>query len=221
MDVKTALAERKSTRAFLNKEVSIDVVNKIIEQAKTAPSGVNTQPWQVAVVSGKSKDRICSKLVKAFHDGVKGAMDYKYYPIEWEGEYKKRRKVCGLMLYSTLEIKKEDKQRRINQWVSNYRAFNAPIILLFFIDKTMEKGSYMDYGMFLQSIMLSAVEYGLATCPQAALGEYPDIVRQEFPFYKDKIVLCGMALGHEDKTKVVNSYRTPREELSKIVKYYS
>ena len=85
----------------------------------------------------------------------------------------------------------------------------------------MEKGSYMDYGMFIQSIMLSAVEHGLATCPQAALGEYPDIVRQEFPEYKDKLVLCGLALGYEDKDHIVNSYRTPRENLSRFVNFYS
>ena len=221
MDVKTALEQRKSTRAFLDKEVSIDVINKIIEQAKTAPSGVNTQPWKVAIVTGKSKDNICSKLEKAFRDGNKGAMDYKYYPTEWTGEYKQRRRECGLLLYSILEIKREDKQKQLDQWASNYQAFNAPVILLFFIDKVMEKGSYMDYGMFLQSIMLSAVEHGLATCPQAALGEYPEIVRNEFPYYKDKSVLCGMALGYEDKTKAVNSYRTTREELSEIVQYYS
>ena len=221
MDVKTALAERKSTRAFLDKDVSIDVINEIINQAKTAPSGVNTQPWQVAVVTGKSKHNLCSKLEKAFRDGQKGAMDYKYYPTEWLGEYKQRRKECGLLLYSTLEIKREDKQRRLDQWASNYQAFKAPVILLFFIDKSMEKGSYMDYGMFLQSIMLSAVENGLASCPQAALGEYPEIVRQEFPHFKDKVVLCGMAIGYEDKAKAINSYRTPREDLSKIVKYFS
>jgi nitroreductase len=92
MDVKTALAERKSTRAFLDKDVSIRVINEIINQAKTAPSGVNTQPWQVAVVTGESKDRLCSKLEKAFRDGKKGAMDYKYYPVEWLGEFKQEEK---------------------------------------------------------------------------------------------------------------------------------
>ena len=221
MDVKTALAERKSTRAFLDKNVSIDLINKIINQAKTAPSGVNTQPWQVAVLTGSSKDNICSKLEKAFRDGIKGAMDYNYYPVEWSSDYKKRRKECGLLLYSTLEITREDKQKKLDQWASNYQAFNAPVILLFFIDKVMEKGSYLDYGMFLQSIMLSAVENGLATCPQAALGEYPDIIRKELPFYKDKIVLCGMAIGYEDKMKAINSYRTSREDLSELVNYYS
>ena len=221
MNVKKALSERKSTRAFVDKEIPIEVVNAIIEQAKTSPSGVNTQPWQIAVVTGNSKIKICDKMEEAFRSGKKGAMDYNYYPAEWVDVYKERRKACGLLMYSTLEISREDKQKQLDQWALNYQAFGAPVMLLFFIDKVMEKGSYMDYGMFLQSIMLSAIEHGLATCPQAALGEYPDIVRQEFPFYKDKIVLCGMALGYEDKTKVVNSYRTPREELSKIVNYYS
>ena len=85
MDVKTALSKRKSTRAFLNKEVSIETINKIIEQSKTAPSGVNTQPWEVAVFSGESKDKLCNKFEMAFRSGQKGSMDYKYYPVEWKG----------------------------------------------------------------------------------------------------------------------------------------
>ena len=221
MDVKKALSERKSTRAFLDKEVPIEVVNAIIEQAKTAPSGVNTQPWQIAVVTGNSKTKLCDKLEEAFRAGKKGTMDYSYYPTEWVDEYKERRKACGILMYSTLEISREDKQKQLDQWALNYQAFGAPVILLFFIDKVMEKGSYMDYGMFLQSIMLSAVGHGLATCPQAALGEYPEIVRQEFPNYKDKVVLCGMALGYEDKDQIVNSYRTPREEIGRFVNYYN
>ncbi|MDA8755694.1 nitroreductase [Candidatus Pseudothioglobus singularis] len=221
MDLKTTLMERKSTRAFLNKEVPMDIINEIIEQSKTAPSGVNTQPWQVAVIQGESKNNLCNKFEMAFRAGVKGSMDYKYYPVEWRDEYKQRRKECGLMLYSTLNISREDKNRQLDQWALNYQAFNAPVILLFFIDRSMEKGSFMDYGMFIQSIMLSAVEKGLATCPQAALGEYPDIVRQEFPEYKDKMVLCGLALGYEDKDQIVNSYRTAREDISRFVRYYN
>ena len=221
MDVKQALSERKSTRSFLDKEVPIEIVNAIIEQAKTAPSGVNTQPWQIAVITGNSKTTLCNKLEETFRAGNKGTMDYNYYPNEWASEYKERRKACGLLMYSTLEISQEDKQKQIDQWALNYQAFGAPVVLLFFIDRSLEKGSFMDYGMFLQSVMLSAVEHGLATCPQAALGEYPEIVRQEYPFFKDKVVLCGMALGYEDKTKVINSYRTPREDLSQIVQYYS
>lgn len=220
MDVKTALAKRKSTRAFLNKEVPITTVNAILEQAKTAPSGVNTQPWKVAVLSGQSKKDLEQKMESEFRAGNKGVMDYQYYPEQWEAEYKQRRKACGLLMYSTLQIKREDKQRQLNQWTANYRAFDAPIMLLFFIDKIMEKGSYVDYGMFLQSIMLSAVEHGLATCPQAALAEYPEIVKKELD-YEDQVLICGMALGYEDTTKDVNNYRTGREDLDKLVRYFS
>ena len=152
---------------------------------------------------------------------IKGLWTINIIQLEWAGQYKRRRKECGLLLYSTLKISREDKKRQLDQWALNYQAFNAPVVLLFFIDKTMEKGSFMDYGMFIQSIMLSAVEYDLATCPQAALGEYPDIVRNELSYYKDKIVLCGMAIGYEDKTKAINTYRTSREDISEIVNYYS
>ena len=93
--------------------IPIDKINEIIEQSKTAPSGVNTQPWQVAVLSGESKENLCNKFEKAFRSGQKGAMDYKYYPVEWKSEYKERRKECGLLLYSTLEIGREDKERQI------------------------------------------------------------------------------------------------------------
>jgi nitroreductase len=120
-----------------------------------------------------------------------------------------------------LEITREDKQRQLDQWALNYQAFNAPVILLFFMDNFLQKGSYMDCGMFIQSIMLSAVEHGLATCPQAALGEYPDIVREELSYADDKLLLCGMALGYEDKSEIVNSYRTPRQDLDKMVRYFS
>ncbi len=220
MDVKTALAQRKSTRAFLDKEVPMAIVNTILEQAKTAPSGVNTQPWKVAVLTGKSKKDLEQKMESEFRSGNKGSMDYQYYPEQWQGEYKDRRKACGLLMYSTLQIKREDKQKQLDQWAANYRAFDAPVMLLFFIDKVMEKGSYLDYGMFLQSIMLCAVEQGLATCPQAALAEYPDIVKQTLG-YDDQVLICGMALGYEDASKDVNNYRTERENLNKIVRYFS
>jgi nitroreductase len=221
VNVETALLNRKSTRAFLDKEIPVEVINNILEQAKTSPSGVNTQPWQVAVVTGESKNSIEKKMEDTFRSGIKGAMEYKYYPTEWGRKYKDRRKACGLLLYSTLEITREDKQRQLDQWAANYRSFDAPVMLFFFMDKVMEKGSYVDYGMFLQSIMLAAVAQGLATCPQAALGEYPEIVKRELGYADDMVLICGMALGYEDKSHIVNSYRTAREPLEEIVQYFS
>ena len=147
-------------------------------------------------------------------------MQYHYYPVDWKPVYKERRVACGLQLYQAVKIDRDDKQRRSEQWLANYRGFDAPVVLLFFLDSSLEKGSFMDYGMFLQSFMLAAEEQGLATCPQAALGEYPDIVRQVLEYPSDNILLCGMALGYEDRHAPINQYRTPREELEQFVKFY-
>jgi nitroreductase len=125
-----------------------------------------------------------------------------------------------LQMYSTLKITREDKQRQLDQWAANYRAFDAPVMLLFFMDGIMQTGSYLDYGLFLQSVMLMAVEEGLATCPQAALGEYPAIVKAKLGYPDDSILMCGMALGYEDKEALVNSYRTPREEVETFTRYF-
>ncbi|MBD3610116.1 MAG: nitroreductase [Gammaproteobacteria bacterium] len=220
MKVSEALVARKSTRAYLPKDVEQEKIERILKAARHAPSGTNTQPWQVAVVRGETKQKLQQAMEEAFRGGEKGVMDYQYYPLEWEAPYKDRRKACGLQMYKTLEIAREDKQRQIDQWAANYRAFDAPVMLLFFMDPIMEAGSYLDYGMFLQSIMLMAEEEGLATCPQAALGEYPKIVKETLGYAEDSVLLCGIALGYEEKGALVNSYRTPREEIENFTRYF-
>lgn len=220
MNVTDALIKRKSTRAFLDKKIDAALIEKIISAASHAPSGTNTQPWQVAVVTGQSKEDLQQKLETEFRAGTKGKMDYQYYPLTWDSPYKDRRRACGIQMYTTLDIKREDKQRQLDQWAQNYRAFDAPIMLLFFMDPAMEKGSYLDYGMFLQSIMLAATEQGLATCPQAALAEYPEIVKQHLGYDDDSVLLCGIAVGYEDTEALVNSYRTPREAVDSFTRFF-
>ena len=220
MKVSEALSTRKSTRAFLPKAVDKAIIDRILSAARHAPSGTNTQPWQVAVVTAEKKQQLCQELETAFRNQVERKMDYHYYPEDWVDPYKSRRKACGLQMYSTLKITREDKQRQLDQWAANYRAFDAPVMLLFFMDGIMQTGSYLDYGMFLQSVMLMAVEEGLATCPQAALGEFPAIVKSSLGYPDDSILLCGMALGYEDKEALVNSYRTPREEIETFTRYF-
>lgn len=220
MQVLKALKQRKSIRAFLDKPVSEEQINTLLDAARYAPSGVNTQPWHVVVVSGESKKNLQTKIETSFRSGDKGKRDYQYYPIEWKEPYKTRRKECGLLMYSTLEIKREDKERQIDQWAANYRSFDAPVMLLFFMDSSMQSGSFMDCGMFIQSVMLGALDLGLSTCPQAALADYQHIVKSELDFGHDKTLLCGMALGYEDTEALVNSYRTPREEVSLFTEYF-
>lgn len=220
MSVLQVLQERKSTRAFLDKAVSVDLIETILDAARHAPSGANTQPWKVAVVSGKAKLELQQLLEKAFAEGVKPAMDYQYYPLDWQSPFKERRNACGMQLYEALNIQREDKTRRKSQWSANYRAFDAPVMLFFFLDKSLQAGSFLDTGMFIQSVMLAAQELGLATCPQAALAEFPQIVKTYLGYPQDSILLCGMALGYEDSNDKVNSYRTPREEITAFTRFF-
>ena len=220
MNVTEAITQRKSTRAFLDREVPRETIIKILEVARYAPSGVNIQPWQVAVVTGASKMALQSQMESAFINDQPGIKDYNYYPDEWKIPYKGRRTACGLQLYGALGIERHDMERRRSQWLANYRAFDAPVMLLFFIDSSLAKGSYVDYGMFLQSLMLAAMEEGLATCPQAALAEYPQLVRQFLGYPPEALLLCGMAVGYEDRQHPVNSYRTPREEVASFTRFF-
>ncbi len=220
MNVREALLLRKSVRAFLDRPVPRQIIEHLLDAARHAPSGANAQPWQVAVVSGAKKLEIQRKMESAYRAGRRGRMDYSYYPEHWFSPYRERRLACGLQLYAALGIAREDKERRREQWVANYRAFDAPVALFFFMDRRLATGSFMDFGMFLQSLMLAAVEAGLATCPQAALGEYPEIVKQALGYPQQSILVCGMALGYEDKKAPVNSYRTPREEVPAFTRFY-
>lgn len=220
MDVSKALSERKSVRAYLDKDVEVDKIEQILNFAKNAPSGTNTQPWEVAVVSGKSKKELDDSLVDAFRSGTTKDLDYKYYPDTISSALNARRVACGLQMYSTLGIERQDKDKRLKQWELNYSAFGAPVVLYIFLPNSIEKGSFLDCGMFIQSIMLMAVELGLSTCPQAALAEYPKLVREKLGVNDDMILVCGIALGYEDKSALVNSYRTPREEISVFTKFH-
>jgi nitroreductase len=220
MNVAEALLARKSVRAFTEQAVSQSQINQLLRLASTAPSGVNTQPWQVAVVMGGTKQRLQDSLLAAAEAGEPSSIAYQYYPGEWREPYRSRRKACGLVMYSTLGITREDSERQKQQWFANYRAFDAPVMLLFFIDSQLAEGSFMDYGMFLQSLMLAAVDQGLATCPQAALAEYPHLVQNVLGYDDSVTLLCGMALGYEDKDAIVNSYRTDREAVETFTQFF-
>ena len=220
MTLEDALLQRKSVRAYLETAVSRTQIEKILNLAKHAPSGVNTQPWKVAVLTGKSKQNLQEKLLKAFAEDAPRAMDYQYYPLEWKTPYSKRRAACGLQLYQSVGIHKTDKEARLAQWAENYRAFGAPVMLFFYMDAHLQTGSFLDFGMFLQSFMLSATSEGLATCAQGALAEYSVLVKEHLGIATEDILLCGMSLGYEDTMAAINQYRTPRLEIDEFVQFY-
>lgn len=219
MSVENLLKNRHSVRAFVDKSVPETIIHQILDAARFAPSGANTQPWQVVVLSGQAKLRLSNALIQAFEAGESARPDYHYYPDEWQAPYLDRRRQCGLKLYRSLQIERHDKAARQAQWAANYRAFDAPVMLLFLMDSSLQTGSYLDYGMFIQSVMLTAQEQGLGSCPQAALAEYPDIVRKQLHLDSDTQVIAGMALGFEDTEAAVNQYRTEREPVTQFCRF--
>lgn len=221
MKIEDALKLRKSVRAFLDKDIEPEKIRAILSAARHAPSGANMQPWQVAVVSGEMKIRLQTEIEECFRNEIRGNADFQYYPKTWINPYKRRRVLCGRQMYNALAIQRHDKQKRLDQWAANYRSFDAPVMLLFFMDGTMQTGSFLDCGMFLQSIMLTALDHGLSTCPQASLSEYPEIIKRTLDYPQDSTLVCGMALGYEDTGAVINHYRTPREDVETFTRFFS
>ena len=221
MELIDAMKGRHSVRAYLDRPVAPEVVEAVLEAARYAPSGVNTQPWRVAVVSGEAKARLGAALEAARRDGVEPDPDYSYYPESWREPYKGRRKTCGLALYGALEIGRDDRERQMDAWCANYRFFDAPVGLLLFMDRDMGQGSWLDMGMFMQNILLAARAHGLESCPQASLADYPGIVRSQLGIDDDRLLLAGIALGYPDEEAPVNQYRLDRESVSAFTSWHS
>jgi len=221
MDVLSAIKNRKSIRDFVDKQVSPQSIHDVLDAARWAPSGANTQPWQVAVVTGETKTNLCLALAAAFQSNSPSNADYKYYASPVEEPYLGRQRRCGAALYGALGISRQDKEQRRVQWLKNYFAFDAPVILFIFVDRNLEMGSWVDMGMFIQNIMLAARGHGLESCPQAALAEYPDIVRSHLTISDEQSLICGIALGYCDTTAAINQYRTERESVDSFTSWHA
>ena len=217
MDVLEAMRRRASTRAFLDRPVARATIEAMLEAARWAPSGVDSQPWRVAVVTGNSKRAITEQLLAERVAGKPERPDYRYYPEHWDEPYKSRRVACGLALYKALGIGREDADRRLKAWNNNYSFFGAPAGLFFFIDRRMAQGSWVDMGMFLQNVMLAARGVGLETCPQFALAMYPDVVAQHLDAPAKHDLVCGLSMGYGDPEAPVNRYRTERMAVDELL----
>ena len=220
--VDAAITSRRSLRAFLPTPVSREVVEQILAVASRAPSGTNTQPWRVYVLTGAAKTGLSRKILAAHNDPAERAThteEYAYYPTEWKSPYIDRRRKVGWDLYSLLGIGKTDKERMHAQHGRNYNFFDAPVGLIFTIDRMLRQGSWLDYGMFLQSVMVAARGRGLDTCPQAAFMQFHRIITEHVGAPPNEQVVCGMALGHADPGAVENTLVTEREPLAGFTRF--
>lgn len=213
---------RRSVRAFLPTPVPRETILEILDVAARAPSGTNTQPWQVIVVTGGKKNALSQELIETALDPVRDAehtAEYHYYPEKWVPPYIGRRRKVGYDLYGLLGIAKGDKEGMSRQFARNYAFFDAPVGLFFTIDRILGQGSWLDYGMFLQNVMVATRARGLDTCPQAAFAKYHRIIRRHLEIPEDRLLLCGMTLGYEDCSKIENTLRTEREPASGFTRF--
>jgi nitroreductase len=218
-----AIISRRSIRAFLSTPVPRAEIEAILDVARHCASGVNTQPWQVHVLTGAAKDRLSAAVLEAYDDPELVAQldePYDYYPREWVSPYVDRRRKVGWELYSLLGIAKGDKPRMHAQHARNYRFFDAPVGLIFTIDRVMQQGSFIDYGMFLQSVMVAARGRGLDTCPQAAFTTFHRVIARELRIPDGQLLVCGMSLGYADPSRVENSLVSEREPVGNFTHFH-
>ena len=223
--VDAAITSRRSVRAFLPTPVPRETIEAILTVASRAPSGVNTQPWKVTVLTGAAKESL-SRRILAAHDAnaAAGSLgvdvgEYDYYPTEWVPPYIDRRRKIGWDLYGLLGIGKGDKARMHAQHGRNYRFFDAPVGLIFSIDRILRQGSWLDYGMFLENIMVAARGRGLDTCPQAAFIGYHREIAEHLALPAGEMVVCGMSLGHADDSAPENRLVTERAPVSAFARF--
>jgi nitroreductase len=220
--VDAAITSRRSIRAYLPTPVAREDVEAILSVAARAPSGTNTQPWKVHVLTGTAKERLSDRILAAYADPAQArehVEEYAYYPREWVSPFVDRRRKVGWDLYALLGLTRDNKAGMAAQHGRNYRFFDAPVGMIFTIDRIMEQGSWLDYGMFLQNIMVAARGRGLDTCPQAAFTQFHRIISAELGLPDSEMVVCGMALGYADPDKVENTLVTEREPVSSFARF--
>jgi nitroreductase len=220
--VDAAITSRRSVRAFLPTPVPRQTVEDILQVASRAPSGTNIQPWKVYVLGGASQARLSRRILDVYDDPQAAAAhteEYQYYPAEWVAPYIDRRRKIGWDMYGLLGIAKGDRERMHAQLGRNYVFFDAPVGLMFTIDRILGQGSWLDYGMFLEGVMVAARARGLDTCPQVAFLQFHRIILEHIGAPPNEMLVCGMSLGHADATASVNALVTERSPVAEFARF--
>ncbi|GCB04523.1 nitroreductase [Ralstonia sp. SET104] len=221
--VDQAITSRRSVRAFLPTPVAREDIEAILDVARRAPSGSNTQPWKVYVLTGESKARLSESVLAAYDHPEVDTLhreEYPYYPRTWIDPYQSRRRKVGWDLYGLLGIERADKARMHAQHARNFRFFDAPVGIIFTIDRVMEQGSWLDYGMFLEAVMVGARARGIDTCPQAAFTQFHRIIGEHLGLTDDEMVVCGMSMGYANPTAIENTLLTERAPVSDFTRFF-
>ncbi len=221
MNVSDAIKQRRSVRAYQDRPVAPELIEKIFLQAQDSPSNCNTQPWHVVVVSGEARDKIEKAMMTDIMSGKAPTPHFVPGDQGLKDEYRTRQIACAVSLYGAMDIKKEDKQKRQELMVKNWQFFGAPHAAFFSMPKSMSEINAVDMGIYLQSIMLLLTENGLASCPQGALAMYTDAVHEMANIPDNHAIMFGLSFGYADQEAQINGFDVGREELSKSVEFHS
>lgn len=218
-----AIKNRSSKRAYLPKPVPRDIQEKILDAAAMTPSGANMQPWITYAISNQEVlKNIGDAIIQMMESGVENDQFIQYYPLNWKAPYKKRRIETGVGLYSLMGVDRKDVEKRTQMWHDNFRWFGAQTVFFVFTDKAMIEnahGALIDCGAYMQSIMLSAAEFGLSSCPQGSTTEFGKVVAKVLDAPENLALLYSVVLGYEDKDAKINEYRPSRVDLNENVTF--
>ncbi|HTH95088.1 MAG TPA: nitroreductase [Rhodocyclaceae bacterium] len=220
--VDQTIVRRRSIRAFIDTPLPAGEMERILSVAARAPSGGNMQPWRVHILEDTARERFVKVVCDAYDGFNEGApenirKEYDYYPTEFFEPYAARRRKVGWDLYGLLGIERGEKEKMRVQQRRNFEFFGAPTGLIFTIDRKFTQGGWLDYGMFIQNIMIAAQARGIDSCPQAAWMEYPGAVAKALNLPHHEMVVCGMALGYADTAAVENTLVSERVPVSEFV----
>jgi nitroreductase len=219
MSFEIAVMSRRSVRGFQNREVPQDVINKVFDLARWAPSNTNIQPWQTYVASGATRDALRGQMMAAVQNGSQPNHDHKEPRKPIRQVWKDRRRECAAVLYHAMDISWEDKQARSAASFRNFELFDAPHVAFLCIDEAFGLSQAWDVGMYAQTLMLAMTANGLASCAQGTMGHHPELVREAFDLGPEVKVLFGLSFGYEDTSMKVNSAHTERAALEDTVTF--
>ena len=220
MELELALTTRFSARKFLPRQVEPQLITRILDLAQHTASWCNVQPWQLVITSGDATDRFREAMAKHVMSGAEPAPDFAY-PERYEGEYRARRVHCGVQLYQSLGISREDRAAAKLQALENFRLFDAPHVALITTESALGFWGGVDCGLYINSFMLAARSLGIDSIAQAALAAYPDFIRAYFDVPPNRKMVCGISFGYADAAHPINQYRTEREKISAAARFVS
>lgn len=218
LSVSTAIEQRRSVRAFQDRPVNKALLQDILTKAQRAPSGGNLQPWQAVVVAGDKWSDVKQAVAARIAMGRDGQEpEYDIYPRGLIDPWESRRFGVGEGLYASIGIPREDRAARLGQFMDNYKGFGAPVMLFVHCSRIMGPPQWSDMGMWLQSLMLLAVEAGLTTCPQECWAMYGKTVRNTLGLDDGQILFTGLAIGYADEDAPINNWPVPRADIDEVI----